>query len=69
VIPLTDRQREVLVVIEKYISEHGYSPTMQELADTLGVYLKCAYDHIRALERKGWITKIDKKPRTIVILK
>ena len=68
-IPLTDRQKEVLEVIRKYIAEHEYSPTYQELADILGMYLKAVYDHIRALERKGWITKIDKKPRTIVILK
>jgi repressor LexA len=66
---LTVRQKECLEAIRKYISDHGYAPTMRELAEILDVYMKCAYDHVRTLERKGYLHKVDGHSRTIVLLK
>lgn len=56
--PLTDRQQQVLDCINRHIDRHGYPPTLREIAaalnitGTLGV-LK----HLRALEKKGVISK------------
>ena len=56
--PLTARQQQVLDCINRHIDRHGYPPTLREIAavlnisGTLGV-LK----HLRALEKKGAISK------------
>ena len=66
---LTVRQKECLEAIRKFIAYHEYAPTMRELAKELDVYMKCAYDHVRTLERKGYLKKEDGHSRTIVLLK
>jgi Mn-dependent DtxR family transcriptional regulator len=68
---LTVRQKEVLEAIREYIADpdHGYAPTIRELSEILKIYPKCVYDHIRTLERKGYLHKEDGKCRTMVLLK
>ena len=34
--PLTKRQREILDYLAGYIDEHGYAPSFEEIADTMG---------------------------------
>lgn len=56
--PLTDKQKNVLRLIAEKIKEVGYPPTLQELADELGVSSKNAVlKHLTALEKKGYIGK------------
>lgn len=53
---LTRRQEEVLYLIIRHIEEQGYPPTVQELADLLGVSSKNAIaKHLQALMQKGYI--------------
>ncbi|MFQ5823460.1 MAG: transcriptional repressor LexA, partial [bacterium] len=55
---LTERQKEVLRLIAEKVKGVGYPPTMQELADELGVRSKNAVlKHLTALEKKGYIGK------------
>ncbi len=56
--PLTEKQKNVLKIIADKIKELGYPPTLQELADELGVRSKNAVlKHLQALEKKGYIGK------------
>lgn len=56
--PLTEKQKNVLKLIAQKIKEAGYPPTLQELADELGVASKNAVlKHLTALEKKGYIGK------------
>jgi len=65
---LTKRQTEILLFIEKYIKENGFSPSVREIAGYFKISAKGAYDHILALVKKGFITMQSGKPRTIRIL-
>ncbi|HUX39683.1 MAG TPA: transcriptional repressor LexA [Rectinemataceae bacterium] len=65
---LTLRQTEVLCSISDFVEEHGYPPTIRELADRFGISIKGAYDHIKALERKGQLRLGDNRSRAIEII-
>ena len=53
---LTDRQQEVLDCIRSHIQEWGVPPSRAEIARALGFAFPSAADnHLKALERKGWI--------------
>ena len=53
---LTARQAQILDLIVKLVEETGFPPTRAELAQTLGFKsTNAAVDHLRALERKGYI--------------
>lgn len=55
---LTQKQKNVLKLIAQKVKEVGYPPTLQELADALGVRSKNAVlKHLTALEKKGYIGK------------
>src|ERR1700723_2070875 len=49
---LTPRQTDVMVAIRNYRHLHGYSPTMQELADQLGTSKVTIFEHVGALEKR-----------------
>ena len=55
-VELTDRQREVLQEIRRYIGLNGFPPSRADLARSLGLQFASAVNyHLKALERKGWI--------------
>lgn len=55
---LTEKQKNVLRLIAQKVNEVGFPPTLQELADELGVASKNAVlKHLNALEKKGYIGK------------
>ena len=57
-IALTDRQKMVLDFITRFGQEHGYAPTLRDIAAYLGVSSTFGVKrHLDALEKKGWITK------------
>ena len=49
---ITPRQMEILRFIRDYRDKHGYSPTMQEIGDHLGLTRVTVFEHVRALVRK-----------------
>lgn len=66
VLKLTKRQGEVLEVIARHIEEEGYPPTIRELGDALGIRsTNGVNDHLKALEKKGYLTREDAKSRTM----
>jgi repressor LexA len=65
---LTERQREILGLIEDSIARRGMPPTRAEIAQALGFASpNAAESHLRALERKGAIA-IDGSHRGLRLL-
>jgi repressor LexA len=63
---ITDRQKAVLDFIANCIDERGYPPTLREIGNHLGIKsTNGVNDHLRALERKGFLTREDMKSRTL----
>lgn len=63
---LTNRQAQVLEVIAGHIEEAGYPPTIRELGDELGISsTNGVNDHLKALERKGYLKRQKGKSRTM----
>jgi repressor LexA len=55
---LTERQRQVLTVIQKWALRHGYSPATREIADALGLASTSAVGrHLRTLEDLGYLRR------------
>jgi repressor LexA len=65
---LTPRQVDVLVAIRNYRHLHGYSPTMQELADLLGTSKVTIFEHVGALEKKRILRRDKHKARSLEIV-
>jgi len=66
---LTLRQEEILEFISGFISENGYPPSIQEIADAFGIASKHGVvRHLEALIKKGYIEKTDTSARSIRIL-
>jgi repressor LexA len=63
---LTGRQRQVFEFITRSIDERGYPPTLREIGAHMRIRsTNGVNDHLKALERKGWITREDLKSRAL----
>ncbi|MGM0431087.1 MAG: transcriptional repressor LexA [Spirochaetota bacterium] len=65
---LTKRQIEVVQFIQEYISDSTYPPTIREIAGRFDISVKAAFDHIKALEKKGIIKSSSNKSRSLEIV-
>ena len=54
---LTSKQAQVLACLQMWLQRTGHAPSYREIAAHLGVTVRAAYQHVRALERKGILTK------------
>ncbi|OGV95841.1 repressor LexA [Microgenomates group bacterium RBG_16_45_19] len=67
-VTLYRRQRQIVEFITQYIQKNGYSPTLQEIADAIGVSsLATVHEHLQALDRKGVIKKYEGSVRGLEI--
>jgi len=55
--PITPRQMDILKFVRDYRARHGYSPTMQEIGDFLGLSKVTVFEHVGALEKKGLLLR------------
>src|ERR1700691_1368106 len=63
---LTQRQQMVLDFIQQSIHDRGYPPTLREIGARMGIRsTNGVNDHLRALERKGYLTREDMKSRAL----
>ena len=62
---LTPRQLQILTKIRDYRVTKGYSPTMQQLADELGVSKVTVFEHVEALIKKGALHRDPNKARSL----
>jgi repressor LexA len=64
----TSRQTEVLDFLKSFLGGHKYPPTIREIAAHFGISVKGAYDHVKALEKKGLIACDNNRSRAIEII-
>jgi repressor LexA len=63
------RQKQILDFISQYIQKNGYSPTLQQIADAIGVSsLATVHEHLEAMEKKKIIRRFDGAVRGIEIV-
>ena len=63
---LTRRQREVLDVIRRFIDEHRYSPSLEEIGQELGLSsVATVHKHVSHLVEKGFVRRSWNQNRSI----
>src|SRR5687768_4789773 len=63
---LTKRQEQTLDFIRRSIEDRGYPPTLREIGESMGIRsTNGVNDHLRALERKGYLSREDMKSRAL----
>lgn len=65
---VTDRQDEILTFIRQFIMTHKFPPTFREISDHFKISVRGAYDHIKALEKKGYLRCDKNRSRAIEII-
>lgn len=67
---LYKRERELLNYVIQFQEQHGYSPTLREMADAMGRNsVSTMHALIRSLVEKGYIQKVEGNSRTLKVLK
>ena len=65
---LTRRQKEVMDFLTGFIGEHGYSPSYEEIASSLGLAsLATVHKHIQALESKQYLRRSYNHSRSLEV--
>lgn len=68
-ITLYRRQKQILDFIRQYIDKYGYSPTLGEIAEAIGVSsLATVHEHLQTLAIKGVIRRFEGAVRGIEIM-
>lgn len=68
-ITLYRRQKQILDFIRQYIEKYGYSPTLGEIAESIGVSsLATVHEHLQALVQKGVIKRFEGAVRGIELI-
>jgi len=65
---MTKRQEEVLEFLKSFYKNHKFPPTIREVSSFFSISVKGAYDHVKALEKKGIIRCDLNRSRAIEIL-
>ncbi|HEY2476880.1 MAG TPA: transcriptional repressor LexA [Candidatus Cybelea sp.] len=64
--PATERQRSILDVIRAFTAERGYPPSVREIGERVGLSSSSTiHAHLKALERRGMISRDPTKPRAM----
>ncbi len=65
---LTKRQKEVLDFISRFVEEHGYSPSYEELAAGLNLAsLATVHKHVSTLEAKDYLRRSYNQSRSLEV--
>lgn len=65
---LTLRQREILEMIERYVRERGYPPSVREIGEAVGLTSpSTVHTHLATLQRLGYLRRDPTKPRAIEV--
>ena len=67
---LTKKQLYLYYQIQSFIDKNGYSPTIREICDLVGLSSTATvYVHLQKMAKKGYITYVPGTARTIKIIK
>ena len=65
---LTDRQRQVLEMIDRSMRERGYPPSVREIGNAVGLTSpSTVHSHLLSLEKMGFLRRDPTKPRAIEV--
>lgn len=68
-VTLYRKQKQILDFIKQYIGKYGYSPTLTEIADSIGVSsLATVHEHLQVLVSKGVIKKFEGAVRGLEVI-
>ena len=67
--PMTERQERVVRTIMRFFDERDRPPTTRELAARLGCHIKTVYQYILALERNGFVERVDGRVHVVPALR
>jgi repressor LexA len=68
VMELTSRQKEIFNFVRTFIKEKGYPPSVREIGEHFNIYPRAVFDHLKALERKGYLKRRGSMSRGLEIL-
>ena len=64
---ITDRQKEILTFIQRTTEDRGFPPTIREIGEEMEIRsTNGVNDHLKALERKGFLTRGEQQSRSLV---
>ncbi len=65
---LTERQRQILHVIENSMQERGYPPSVREIGEAVGLNSpSTVHNHLATLQKMGFLRRDPTKPRAIEV--
>jgi repressor LexA len=65
---LTERQRQILHVIEKSMQDRGYPPSVREIGEAVGLNSpSTVHNHLSSLQKMGFLRRDPTKPRAIEV--
>jgi repressor LexA len=66
--PLSERQQEILVFIEKTVGERGYPPSVREIGEAVGLASpSTVHSHLHTLQKLGYLRRDATKPRAMEV--
>jgi repressor LexA len=65
---LTAKQQNILDFIEEFSRTEGMAPTVHEIAEHFGIKPATAFSHLRALQRKGCVSRTS-KARSLTLMR
>lgn len=66
---LTQPQAEILLHVIRHVEEHGFQPSLTEMAETFGITVKATRDRLLQVAQKGYIEFPAKKQERCFRLK
>jgi repressor LexA len=65
---LTSRQKEIFDFVRAFIKERGYPPSVREIGEHFDIYPRAVFDHLKALEKKGYLKRQGSMSRGLEVL-
>ncbi len=69
VVEITGPQRRTLRELCRFTNLRGFPPTIQELADILGISTPSVRDQVKQLVRKGYVKRESRKARGLTVVR
>lgn len=67
---LTDRQRDIVDVIQEALADRGYPPSMREIGDACGLASLSSVTHqLARLQQLGYLRRVPGKPRAMEVIR
>lgn len=67
---MTNSEREIYAAIKEFITRNGYSPTVREIGEIVGLKSSSSvHDYLLRIKEQGYITFEPYQPRTLRVLR